>query len=671
MNVLAVLLAFWLPGLVFGAAIKLRGWTLAASAPALTFGIVAMGIPILGGLGIRWDVLDVALWSLALAGLGFGASLLLARFTTRRPAAKPNDDRPSDDTPSDVPDKAMPENLPRSLRDHLVIGAGVVVGLLVGTVTFLRGSHSLDRVQQGWDAPFHGDLVRWIAEHGDARPSTVGTLADLPNQTRYFYPDTYHALLALVFDKAGLAMPQLLNLAALTVILTVPLGIAALGVAWRMPTIGVAAAAAVCTWFTSFPYDLLWRGPLWPYVAGVALLPALLAIARQLIVPHGLACPVGVAVAFAGLAGLHTSLVFVATVYLLLVLLAVAFRLEPINWRRSAPSLIATVVLGAVLAFPLVLPSLYNAAAVTATSWPTEGTVSAAVGQTITFSPMANFPQWWIGIPAIIGTFLMVKHRRMPWMVAAYVTFGGLFAATVSLDTNLIHTLTGPFYNDHWRIAALVPLAGATAFGEFVNTGAEKISERVTSRRPGLTPATTTLAGAILIGLTLGVLSKGAYIGRNAAALGTNYSDGPTVSKNEEVAYHWLAQHVAPGERVMNDQSDGSVWMYALAGVWPVDWTFYGPNADSQAGYLGVHLNNLDHDPRVRQALNNLKVRYVIVGKGMVTTQQQQATGLLNLAETAGFQEVYRNPDAVIYQIQGQQNVVASGAATGSAGGHR
>jgi hypothetical protein len=110
--------------------------------------------------------------------------------------------------------------------------------------------------------------------------------------------------------------------------------------------------------------------------------------------------------------------------------------------------------------------------------------------------------------------------------------------------------------------------------------------------------------------------------------------------------------------------------MYALSGVRPVDWTFYGPGTDSQAGYLGFHLNNLAHDPRVRQALNNLKVRYVIVGKGMVTPAQQQATGLVNLAETAGFQEVYRNPDAVIYAIQGQQNVVASGAATASAAGH-
>jgi hypothetical protein len=429
-----------------------------------------------------------------------------------------------------------------------------------------------------------------------------------------------------------------------------------------MPTIGTAAAAAVCTWFTSFPYDSLWRGPLWPYVAGVAMLPALLAIARHLIVPRGFAGPVGIALAFAGLAGLHTSLVFVAAVYFLLVLLAVLFRLEPINWRRSAPSLVATVVLGVVLAFPLVLPALSSAAGVTSAFWASEATASGALGETITFSPDAAFPQWWIGVPAIIGVFLMIKHRRMPWLVAAYVVFGGLFAATVSLETNLVHALTGIFYNDHYRLAALVPLAGAIAFGEFVNTGAESISARLTRRRPSLKPATMTLASAVVIGLCLGLLSKGAYIGRNSSTLSVNYGDGPTVTKNEEAAYAWLAQHVEPGEQVMNDKSDGSVWMYALAGVRPVEWTFYGADVQTNAGFLGVHLNDLDHDPRVRHALNELKVRYVIVGKGLVTPDVKMATGLLNLDRTAGFREVFRNPDAVVYEIQGQQHVVIAGS---------
>ncbi|KZB83230.1 DUF6541 family protein [Amycolatopsis regifaucium] len=654
MNVLLVVLAFWLPGLVFGAAIRLRGWTLAAAAPLLTFGLVAIAIPILGRFGIRWSMLNVGLWVLALSVVGFGLSFLVLRFTAKR-----------------HPDWAEDDEAPKSSsRDHLLIGAGVLVGVGVGAVTFLRGSHSLDNVQQDWDAPFHGNLVRWIAEHGDARPSTVGAIANLPNQTDYFYPDTYHALLALVFGKGGLTMMPTLNLAALMVVLTIPLGVAAMCRAWRMPVLGVAAAAAVSTWFTAFPYDSLWRGPLWPYVAGVALVPAMLALAHLLLKPRGIAGPVAIGVGVAGLAGLHTSLIFVIMVYFLLILLAVLFRLEKIGWRRSAASLVATIVAAVVLGVPQVLPALYNAGGVTSAYWASEATVSGAFGQTITFSPMASFPQWWIGVPAIIGVFFLVRHRRMLWMVGAYVVLGGLFAATISMETPLIHTLTGVFYNDHWRIGALVPLAGAVAFGEFVHTASGKFAEKLGERKPDLNPFTAAIVGAVLIGLVVTALSKGGYIGRNSSTLAMKYGDGPAVSKAEEAAYTWLGQHVVPGERVMNDKADGSVWMYALSGVQPVEWTNYGAEFTTKAGWLSVFLNDINREPRVRQALDELKVRYVIVGKGKVAPASKPAVGLQRLDITPGFKRVFHNSDASIYEIEGQQGVVAAGAATGSDTAH-
>ncbi|MFI5607209.1 DUF6541 family protein [Amycolatopsis sp. NPDC051903] len=653
MNVVLILLAFWVPGLVFGAAIGLRGWTLAAAGPLLTFGVVALGVPVLGDLGIRWNLLDVALWTVLLAIVGFALGFAVRRWTARRhPDREPQ-----------APERVY------SLRDHVLMGLGVAVGMAVGTAVFFRGTNGIDRVQQGWDAPFHGNLVRWIAEHGDARPSTVGTIANLPNQANYFYPDTYHALLALVFGKGGLTMMPTLNLAVLAVILSVPLGVAAMCRAWNMPALGVAAAAAVTTWFTAFPYDSLWRGPLWPYVAGVAMIPAMLAIAKLLLRPRGIAGPVAIGVGVAGLTGLHTSIVFVIAVYFILILVAVLLRWEKIEWRRSAPSLIATVVLAAVLGVPLVLPSLYNAGGVTSATWASEATVTGGLGETITFSPMADFPQWWIGIPAIIGIFFMVRHRRMMWMVGAYIVFGGLFAATVSLETPLIHTLTGIFYNDHWRIAALVPLAGSVAFGEFVHTFGSWFARKL-GTRVKLQPATLALLGAVLVAVVVGGLSRGGYIGRNTARLEINYSDGPTVSKAEEAAYQWLAQHTAPGERVMNDKADGSVWMYALAGVTPVEWTFYGAEPNTEAGYLSVWLDDIEKYPQVRKDLTDLHVRYVIVGKGKATPTAEESVGVADIVAGPDFHEVFHNDGATIYQIEGQQGVIAAGASPGSADPH-
>lgn len=652
MNVLLVLLAFWVPGLVFGAAIRLRGWTLAAAAPLLTFGIVGLGVPILGRLGIRWDLLQVALWTLVVSAIGFGLSALVLRYTARH-----HSDWAEQDAAADRPK--------RSLREHLLMAAGVAVGSVIGLVTFLRGAHGLNSVQQGWDAPFHANLVRWIAEHGDARPSTVGTIANLPNQTDYFYPDTYHALLALVFDKAGLAMMPTLNTAALAVVLCFPIGVAAMCHVWRMPPLAVAAAAAVSASFTNFPYDSLWRGPLWPFVAGVALIPAMLAVGRFLLEPRGIAGPIAIGVGTAGLIGLHTSVAFVVVVYFLLILLAVLFKFEHIDWRRSRASLIGTIVLAVLFGLPLALPSLYNAGGVTSAVWASEATVSGALGETLTFSPMAAFPQWWIGVPALIGIFLMVKHRRMMWMVGAYVVLGGLFLVTVSLETPLIHTLTGIFYNDHYRVGALVPLAGAVAFGQFADSAAHWIGEKLGGRLPSVRPVTLTAIGVVLVALVVGGLSRGGYIGRNTARLQLNYGQ-QTVPDAEREAFTWLAARVQPGERVMNDVADGSVWMYALNGIQPVEWTFYGASPGTDAAYLSIFLNDVEKYPKVREDLTDLRVRYVFVGAGKVTKSTPNSSGLKHLDTSPGFKLVFRNDGASIYEIEGQQGVVTSGAASGS-----
>ncbi|MEU4518035.1 DUF6541 family protein [Amycolatopsis sp. NPDC024027] len=653
MGFLLVLAAFWLPGAVFGAAIGLRGWTLGAAAPVLTFGVVALAIPLLGATGIRWTALSVTLWTLGVSAAGFAVTWAVARFTRRR--------RPDAE--------AAPPERPRwSWRAHALTALGVAAGMAVGALTVLRGIPAPGTVNQDWDAAFHANLVRWIAERGDARPSTVSTIANLPDETHYFYPDTYHALLALLFGKGGLTVMPLLNFASIAVTFAVPLGVAAMCRAWRLPPVTAAAAAVASACFTSFPYDLFWHGPVWPYAAGVALVPAMLAVVRLLLEPGGATGPLAVGVGVGGLAALHTSVVFVLVVYCVLILAAVLFRFEPIDWRRAWPSLVASALLAAGLGLPQVLPSLYNAGGVTSAVWGNAATVTGAVGQTVTFSPMADFPQWWIGVPAVAGVVLLARHRRVVWLVAAYVVLGGLYAATVSMENGLVHLLTGPFYNDNYRIGALLPLIGAVGFGEFVHTATAWFAAKVRPRLPKLHPAAPVLAGVVLLAAVIGGFSRG-YVGINSVHVNIGYRGFPSVSADEETAFAWLAGHTVPGERVLNDRLDGSVWMYALQGVKPTQWNYYGAPPASDIGYVSAYANRLEADPRARKILRELKVRYAFVGQGNAVPDGQNDPGLLNLDTAPGFKLVYRNAGASIYEIAGQQDVVTAGAAPGSGAG--
>ncbi|WP_410655990.1 DUF6541 family protein [Amycolatopsis sp. lyj-112] len=642
MSFLLVLAAFWLPGVVFGLAIGLRGWTLAAASPLLGFGVVAIGIPLLGGAGIPWTLANVALWTLVISAAGFAVAWGVSRFTGRE---------------TDV------DRLRWSWRAHALTAAGVATGMGIGAFTTLRGIGPVSTVNQDWDAAFHANLVRWIAERGDARPSTIGAVANKAGETQYFYPDTYHALLSLLFGKGGLAIMPIMNLASVAVVLSLPLGIAALCRAWRLSPVAAASAAAVSTCFTAFPSDLFWHGPLWPYAAGIALIPAMLALVRLLLDQGGAAAPLAIGVGTAGLAALHTSIVFVVVVYCALILVALLFKSETIDWRRAWPSLAAAAVLAAVLGLTQVLPSLYNVKGVTGTVWPTAATMSGAVGQTALFSPMADFPQWWIGLPALCGLVLLVRQRRMLWLVGSYVVLGGLFAATVSLENRLVHLLSGPFYNDHHRLAALLPLAGAVFFGVFADSASAWFAAKVRHRLPKLNPAVPVLAGLALLAVVLGGLSGGGYIRLNSVHVNIAYRGFPSVSADEEVAFGWLARHTVPGERVLNDRIDGSVWMYALQGVEPLQWSYYGAEPETDVGYVSKHANAVRTDPRVREILTGLKVRYVFVGKGNAMPNRPNDPGLMGLDESPEFKLVYRNEGASIYEIEGQRGVIERGAA--------
>ncbi|MBW4719614.1 DUF6541 family protein [Saccharothrix obliqua] len=625
-----VVLAYWVPGLALGLALRLRGWTLAAIAPALSFGMVSLAVVVLPRLGVAWHLGTALLWSAVLVAVAAAATWLVHR---RAP---------------DHTDAVEPAH---SRRDHLLVGGGVVLGMAWAVFTYLRGVKSLHAVSQDWDAPYHAAAIRRIGVHGNLAPADLATLANTPGKENYFYPNTFHSLLAPVFDVGGLDMAVLLNVSALMVLLMWPLGIAAFGLAWRLPPVAVAVAALVSTWFGTFPYDLLWRGPLWPFVTAVALMPAVLALLRPVVDGRrGIGPPVAIAVSLAGLVGLHTSLAFVVAIYGVLLVLAMLLRLEKTDWRRSWRPLVLTVVLCGVFAVPVVLPALVNVGGITGAEWPVLGTAFGGFKQAALFSSSDAPPFYWLGVPALLGCLLLLWRRRVVWAVAAYGVFAAMFISAVSHMVPFLSVLTGPFYNDAWRIAALFPLVGAIAVGEFVHTAGTGAAALLARRanRPRLVAALPVAGAAVLVAVL--AVGSGGYLGPNTKRLGWHFN-GDVVSDAEVEAYRWLGEHVRPGEVVANDVRDGAVWMYPLAGVTPLNWNYYGPPENSDAWWLEHNFNRIDVDPKVRELVDRNNIRYVILGEGMVQRTGERAPGLVGLNRVRHLNKVYENPDAVIYEV--------------------
>ena len=642
-----VLALVLLPGLLVLLPLGLRGWRLVTIAPAVTFGLVAIGGPALDRLGIRWTVGSFAGWTVLVAAVLAVASLLWRRSSRGRGAGTAEDtgERPA----------------PRARWEHLVAAAGVALGMAVGALVFLRGTGGLTETAQDWDAVFHANAVRWIAEHGRAVPQGMGPIANIGADDPYYYPVTFHSLLALVVQQFGTDPATVLNAASLAVVLLWPLGIAALGLAWRLPAPVVAVAAAASTWFTAFPYDSLWRGPLWPYVTGLAMLPGVLAAGRMLI-ERGPALPTAVAVALGvtGVVAMHPSIAFIVLVYAAALVLALVLRLEPVRWRVVAVKMVLTIALTGVLVLVVLLPARSASAGVQAARWDEFATQAEGFGQVLLFSPVTTEPQWWLGVTALAGLVVMVRRRRLLWLVAAYLVFGAAYAGTASMDNELVNTISGPFYNDAWRFAALLPLAGAFGVGEAVAAAGTWISTRARSAlaRTGAgepRAAAWAVPGAATVAVLAAValLGNGAYVARNVAELDQEYADGPAVSAGEEAAYAWLADNVQPGEAVMNDRHDGSAWMYAKAGVEPLEFNFFGAEDGTVVARLCNSLNQMDDSRLVRRLLREEHVRYVIVGEGFVMPYHVRAPGLEGLDQVQGLRQVFSNDAAVVYEVVG------------------
>src|ERR1041384_1781571 len=92
-----------------------------------------------------------------------------------------------------------------------------------------------------------------------------------------------------------------------------------------------------------------------------------------------------------------------------------------------------------------------------------------------------------------------------------------------------------------------------------------------------------------------------------------------------------LGDLVEPDERVLNDRHDGSLWVYAVAGVHPGAGPHGGPPASPDVVPLQAHFHDYDTDERVRAAVQRLKVRYVLIGRGYVREYNRRATGLREL----------------------------------------
>ena len=626
LSVCVAIVVIALPGLVTGLAAGLRGWALAGLTPLLSYAIGGLTGPWTAAAGLSFNPLTYAISTVVFAACAFG----VRKWTVRR--------RPPE-----------PEPALWARRGHLAVVACLLFAAATGFVATLLGLGRIGALPQGFDAVYHGNAVRYIAETGDGGLFGTSHVNWYGDAAPVFYPNAYHLVAAVTYRLSGTSIPETLD--ANTLLLP---GFLALSLVTLVRTVRGRAVLAGAVALTAVApvmgvYESMDRGPLLPFALGVTLTPlAAVALRRYL---ERVAPDTGFVLVLAavGLLCIHSSTLFGGILFAGPLL--VQRWLE--RWRRIGRDLTALLpiaVASLVVAWLQLSGALGLAAGdVPYYGWPREYRASTALGALLGFQHFEPHPQVWLSVALFLGIVFFARAGALRWIgLTAAVTGLAYIVVASSSDDQLVMTLARPWWDDPYRFfsMAAIPLCVLAAHG-LAETQAW-LRGRLPSRVPAVAVAVVVLAGFV-------VLSNGLYVRSNGARVFTGYqaSDPATlrVTPGEAAAMEELGKLAKPGEWAMSDRFDGTAWTYALSGVRTVAGHFDETSPPEDALVLADRFRDYETDPSVQAAVRRLNIHWVILGKPSKDPGKPYQPGLTGLAGEPFLRAAYRNSDAVIYRL--------------------
>ncbi|WP_409483297.1 DUF6541 family protein [Arsenicicoccus dermatophilus] len=632
--VLASLALLVLPGLALLIPARVPPWLAVGAAPAASAGVAALAITWTTCLGIGWGAGPLALTAL----VGGGALWVLGRHWTRlaRPA------------PADA--------------GRVATYALATTGTVAASWVVLAGAVGRpDALQQSHDAGFHVNALARVLATGDAGWFTVGATA-APGSTRTFYPSGLHALGALLAQLTGAHPVVVLN--TLVVVLAAivwPVGmLTLLRTTSRDPRSAVAVAALLPVTLV-FPTLLMNFGVLWSNLAGLALAPALMALAVRTCRP-GYLRPRAVLALVVVVCGLGVGVVHPAALLSALLLVAPlvvgtlwtgtvrSFVGHPLRRRRVLQALaVASVglVVGAVLvARTPTVRSLVHSRSRTVT------TADVAVAEILTLGTHLT-PGWLVLALLVLAGVVVSLWRGRPWVPVGLVLVATCYVCAASIDTGWGTLVTALWDREPYRVAAAIAIPALLLAGQGA-AGLVDLGRRLPGLggRPvvGQTVAAVLVATPVLLGWPSGVASAQRLIGHN---YGDQQWWRTVVSRREAQTYAEVLGPRTDGRAVAGDPFGGGQWAGVLSGH-PATFAHFGGRYDGDHGVLRMHLRELT--PQVCAAARRLDVGYVVEDTDLVWADDPRRVlfaGLHGLAGVPGLTRIGGTGTVSVYALTG------------------
>lgn len=585
MPLIVSVLALTVPGI----AVIASGWgarrlRLLALAPVVSIAILGVAATLAPMVGLGWSPLPIAIVTVLTAAVAFG----LRRWVGPEP---------EDRTPR-----------ANALWGALaLILAAVVVGLQLASV-FGGPSH----ISQTFDAIVHLNTVAFAVDTHDASAFHIGATSDIG-----FYPNGWHTVAALAAEVTGVSVPVAVNAANIALgAVAWPLSVVALSAALLTERKAVlVSAAALSTGFGAFPILLMYFGVLYPNAMGYAVLPGGIAVVVHLLRAGGVRARIRAGflllVASAGV-GLGHPNAFLAMVALGSGIAVV--ELVSNAWHRASRRS-WYLVLAILLALALVILGLWRFSRTGAgmSQWAPWQTTAQAVGEALLLSPHGYTLTVTISVLIVIGLIRVVRQPELLVVAAPMVVASFLFVlVSGTAGGNFVREMiTNPWYNDSYRLAALLPAAGipvAVLGAVTVVDLAARVLRRIDAARGWrIAVAAVGVVAIFSVGVSPNVLraiaeAQGAYALTPTSAL---------LTSDEEALLERLPETTPADAVIAGSAWTGASLAYAIGDREVLRKHVFGSIGPDEE-YLDNNLKNIESDPKVCQVVDRLGVDYVL-----------------------------------------------------------
>lgn len=618
------------PGLVWGALLGLRRLTLLALAGPLSVTAVVVAAETASLAGVSWSLVPVL-------GVTAGVGLLLWLVRRRFGAAIATDPGRHTGWP---------------------LAAWAVAAVPVGIIT-LGIFGDPENIAQSHDNIFHLNAVRYIAETGNASSLDLGYLG---TRAPVFYPAGWHDVVSVVLVSSGLSIPAAINVVNLAVVVAI-WSVGCLFLVTRVTgerRTALFSAAILSGAYSSFPYLLYEFGVVFPFMLSVALLPAVLGLVVQL---TRVGAPLRTTAAanllllagiLPGLALSHPASVVGALGLSLPMVLAAAYG----RLRRSGLPARRTLVPAGVFLSALVLGwTVLRPSRSSTDNWDELGNAGQSLIEVFLHSPLYRPPAYLAAALTLVGAWMVFRRRRQRWTLALYALAALLFVvANWKEQPDLRWIVAGVWYNDYFRISAMLPVAGITVAA----VGAVALCDavgRLAGRRMRDGHRKAVPAGAVVLVLAGVALAPLGAVQRGVAEAAAKYrftQDSRLLTVDELELIRRLPQTVEADAVLVGVPLTGASLSYSYTGIPTL--LPYGTVPPSAAGKTVFEsLDEMGTNPAVCPAVAETGADYVLdFGTGSVHPGERVVVpGLQDLTADNGFELVDSEGPASLYRITG------------------